>query len=178
MKVVVYICCDPKQRELGEHSVRLAWADDSSQPDQISMGKERNWSIAQSASYLCSDQEPISQVEVAYVYRDDMPSPAKWQFQTYQEDYPLQALEVRVADIGSNFLGWAVRPQGGVPEIDEYLVNYGIKPNGTRMARTEPWFKTAVDSFHNSEAIRPFASVHIVHHQIKDLAKVPSVAVV
>lgn len=176
MRVVVYICCDPDQRELGEQPIRLAWADNHLAPANVSMGKDENWRIAQTNTYRYPVQDTISSIEVSYVYRGEIPPTSEWQFLRYARNYPNQALEVRIADIGSNFLGWAVLPYGDVPEVNEYLINYGIKPDGTKLMRAEPWFRTAINNFHSDESNPPFAGVYLVHHQMKTVETAVPVA--
>lgn len=183
MRAIVYICCDGKQRQLGEQAIRLAWSDapiDRKQP--ISMGAESNWAIADIFTYRNSDLEDLEAISVVYIYRGNKPSRTDWEFLAFKDSYPMQSLEIQTSEVGSNFLGWTVHCDGERPQVGQYLVTYGIKRDGSSVRAIEPWFRSDVVSFFcdttylSDTTDIPFNKVHLSLHKIRVLSEAPKKA--
>ncbi|MGB3787810.1 MAG: hypothetical protein WA949_07355 [Phormidesmis sp.] len=172
MDIVLYECCDGTQRHIGEESTRFAWLNSPIDIDQpISMnGVEADWRIADIITYKNTQQSEIEHIHFAYVYRGDVPPlRSEWPYLKYREDYPTQAFEIQIAQIGGNFIGWVAHINGDAPATDKYNITYGIRPDGTRVTRVEPWFKTKAEVFTSEDSVSPFATLYLSHHIIKPI---------
>lgn len=170
MKIVVYLCCDDSQRRLGEQSIRLAWCDRAITPDEkVSMGNKDDWAIAQTTTYTNRSRGDIQQIEIVHVYRDVKPDKTEWEFLSYKDSHPSQAFEVQISEVGSNFIGWVAHISGKAPNLGEYVVSYGIKEDGSKTVRVEPWFTRELEVFTSDDADSAFATVYLTHHIIKSV---------
>ncbi len=163
MEIVVYICCDAKQRKLGEQSIRLAWIDEAPEIyDCVSMGGERDWCPASIWRYT---GDGLS-ASVVNLYRRIVPERSDWELAGLKEDFPNQSLEVKISEVGSNFLGWELATDGEPPQNNQYILSYGISPAGEKSINVEPWFTTEVSTLEcqhlNSDLARLYVSKHII----------------
>jgi hypothetical protein len=173
LKIIAYICCDGKQRELGEQPMRFIWSDARPKPKElISMGDKPDWMIAAIADYESPEPEQIPSVYVVYVYRGELPARSEWEFYACKESHPNQSLEIQISEIGANFIGWEASMDGELPEVEQYIVSYGVSPSGDKLVRVEPWFKTEVVALESYIPERAFKRVHVSKHIIKTVSKV------
>ncbi len=178
MNIVVYQCCDGSQRQLGESATRLAWCEgDIDFEAPISMGEEENWQIAHVSSFQ-SVMSRVQQIYFVYIYRDVKPDKSEWEWLAYKESHPFQALEIQISEIGGNFIGWTARILGDIPKVDEYIVSYGMKEDGTKITKVEPWFKTHLELFVSDDPDAAFSSIYLSYHKIKTVAAVAVAATV
>lgn len=173
MDIVVYQCCDSRQRQIGEESTRFVWSDSPTIAQPVSMnGVVADWKIAEVITYRNTQQSEIENIHYVYVYRGDTPpSRSEWTYLKHKENHPTQAFEIQIAQIGGNFLGWVGLISGDAPLTGRYNISYGIKPDGTKVTKVEPWFKEKSEVFTTKEIVSPFATLYLSHHAIKPISK-------
>ena len=166
MNITVLQVCDSAQREIGEEDTKLLWCDHAPQlKQQISMGRCDDWQIVEVVPYHFRNDSVIDIIYVAFVAKEAV-DVTEWNYLCWRETSPKQALELRIEQLGSNFLGWAVNVQGDAPRVGEYLVSYGLSEQGLS-TRVEPWLMTAFDTFTSDLPRSPFDCVFLAHHRIK-----------
>ena len=173
LDIVVYQCCQAKQRKLGEDCIRLAWVPRGSADfqDNVSMGASPDWKVAKVNTYTSRHAHEVERIHMVYLYRDVLPDISTWGFFYGKEDHPNQAFEIQISEIGSNFIGWAAKISGNVPEVGKYIRTYGIDPAGQHHVRVEPWFKTDLALFVPENPKSAFELIYLSSHIIKPVER-------
>ena len=166
MNITVLQVCDSSQREIGEEDTKLLWCDQSPQLKQrVSMGHRDDWQIVEVVPYYPRHDSVLDVIYFAFVDKKAV-DVSEWNYLCWRETSPKQALELRIEDPGSNFLGWSVNVQGDLPKVGDYLVSYGLSEQGLS-TRAEPWLMTAFDTFTSSLPRSPFDRIFLAHHRIQ-----------
>ena len=167
MNITILQVCDSAQREIGEEDTKLLWCDRPPQlKQQMSMGRCADWQIVEVVPYCSMHDSVIDVIYFAFVAKELVPDVSEWNYLCWRETSPKQALELRIEQPGSNFLGWSVNVQGDLPKVGEYLVSYGLSKQGLS-TRAEPWLMTAFDTFTSDLPRSPFDRIFLAHHRIQ-----------